>query len=56
MIFLVPILVIILIIVAIDHIYFSDTKPKDAPPPKEVHRFQSDTNTTKAYLDRYIKK
>lgn len=56
MIFLVPILVIILIIVAIDHIYFSDVKPKNAPPSKEVHRSLNDVNSTKNYLDRYIKK
>jgi len=56
MIFLVPIVVIVLMIVAIDHLYFSDVKPKDAPSSKEVHRSLNDVNSTQNYLDRYIQK
>jgi len=56
MLFLLPIFIIIALIVAIDHMYFSDVSPKDAPPLREVHQKGSDNNTTQKYLDRYIKK
>ncbi len=55
MIFLLPILVIVGIIVAIDYLYFPDVKQHDTSS-KEVHRSFHDTNATKEYLDRYIKK
>ena len=56
MLILLPILIFIAIIVAIDQIYFSDVTPKDAPPKIEVHQKGSDNNATQKYLDRYIKK
>jgi len=56
MIILVPILIIIALIVAVDHIYFSNVVPKDVPLQKEVHRSWNDANATQEYLNRYIKK
>jgi len=53
---IIPLLVIIAVIFAVDHIYFSNVVPKDAPPTKEMHRSYNDVNASKAYLDRYIKK
>ena len=56
MIFVLPILVVIAIILAIDHIYFSDTQPKDNSAQKEMRQKQNDNDATQKYLDRYIKK
>ena len=56
MLILVPILLIVAIILAIDFLYFSDPKPKDVPPSQEVHQKTLESNATKNYLDRYIKK
>ena len=55
MLILVPFIVIILIIVAIDQLYYSDAKPSHVPP-KEAQQKVRDTNSTNSYLDRYIKK
>lgn len=56
MLFLLPILIIIAIIVAIDQLYFNDPTPKDTTSKKELHQKASDSNSTQKYLDRYIKK
>jgi hypothetical protein len=56
MLFLLPILIFVAIIVAIDQIYFNDPTPKDTAPKKELHQKASDSNATQKYLDRYIKK
>jgi len=56
MLILVPILILIAIIVAIDQLYFNDTTPKDTSSQKEIHQKQNDANATQKYLDRYIKK
>lgn len=56
MLFLLPILIIIAIIVAIDQLYFNDPVPKDTTPKKELHQNVGDRNSTQKYLDRYIKK
>lgn len=56
MLILVPLLILIAIIVAIDQLYFSDITPKDTSSKKEIHQKSSDTNATQKYLDRYIKK
>jgi len=53
---LIPILMIVALIFAIDHIYFSNVVPTDTPSNKEMHRSFNDANASKAYLDRYIKK
>jgi len=56
MILVLPLLLLIAIIVAVDQIYFSDVTPKDTASKKEVHQKLSDSNATQNYLDRYIKK
>ena len=56
MIFVLPILVVIAIILAIDHIYFSDVPSKENPSQKEMRQKQNDNDATQKYLDRYIKK
>ena len=55
MLILVPFIVIVVIIIAIDQLYYSDAKPS-LVPPKEAQGRVLETNTTKSYLDRYIKK
>ena len=55
MLILVPFIVLILIIVAIDQLYYSDAKPSNVPP-KEAQQKVRDTNSTNSYLDKYIKK
>lgn len=56
MLILVPLLILVAIIVAIDQLYFSDITPKDTSSKKELQQKASDTNATQKYLDRYIKK
>ena len=56
MILLLPLLVLIAIIVAVDQIYFSDVTPNDTASKKELQQKAQDTNATQKYLDRYIKK
>lgn len=56
MIFLLPIVMIIALIVTVDYLYFSDVKPHDVPPSKEVRQTLHDSNVSKNYLDRYIQK
>jgi len=55
MLILLPFVVIILIIVAIDHFYYSDVKP-NVVPPKEVQQNVRESNSSNQYLDKYIKK
>ena len=55
MLIIVPFIVIILIVMAIDHLYYSDAKP-NVVPPKEVQQSVRETNTTNTYIDKYIKK
>ena len=56
MLILVPILILVAIIVAIDQLYFNDPTPKNTTSPTEKHQKTNDTNATQKYLDRYIKK
>lgn len=56
MLLLIPILIVIAIIVAIDQLYFNDPTPKDTTPKKELHQKVGESNSTQKYLDRYIKK
>jgi len=56
MLILVPLLILVAIIVAIDQFYFSNTPPQDTTTKKELHQPRSDANATQKYLDRYIKK
>lgn len=56
MILLIPFLIVIAIIVAVDQFYFNDITPKDTTSKQEIHQKKSDTNATQKYLDRYIKK
>lgn len=56
MLILVPILIVVAIIIAIDQLYFSETTPKDTASKKELHQKANDSNATQKYLDRYIKK
>jgi hypothetical protein len=55
MLILLPFIIIILIIVAIDHFYYTDAKPH-VVPPKEAQHSVREANTTNSYLDKYIKK
>ena len=55
MLILVPFIVIVVIIIAIDQLYYSDTKPLPVPPKEAQHKVR-DTNSTNSYLDKYIKK
>jgi len=56
MLFLLPILILVAIVIAIDQFYFNDPTPFDTDPKKELHQKGSDSNATQKYLDRYIKK
>ncbi len=51
MIILVPILLIILIIFAIDMLYFDDVKPVDEPTKKSIEK----TDNRKNYINKYLK-
>jgi len=55
MLILLPFVVIIAIIVAIDYFYYSDVKPPVASS-KEVQQNSKEANASNAYLDKYIKK
>jgi len=55
MLILLPFVIIIAIIVAIDHFYYSDAKPP-VVPPKEVQQNVRESNASNQYLDKYIKK
>jgi len=55
MLIIVPFIVIVLVIMAIDHFYYSDAKPHVAPP-KEVQQNVRESNASNQYLDKYIKK
>ena len=52
---LLPFLVIILIIVAINNIYYSDVKPKNPKDPLHVEKKLDKQDVTQNYLDKYIK-
>ncbi len=56
MLILLPFLVIILIIVAINNIYYSDTKPKEVKNPLHVEKTLDKKDVTQSYIDKYIKK
>lgn len=56
MLILVPILILVAIIVAIDQLYFNDPTSKNTTSPTEKYQKANDTNATQKYLDRYIKK
>ncbi len=56
MLILVPFLIIILIIVAINNIYYSDAKPKDIKQNKQIEKRFNQQNETQNYLNKYIKK
>ncbi len=56
MLILLPFLVIILIIVAINNIYYSDTKPKEVKNPLHVEKTLDKKDVTQNYIDKYIKK
>ena len=48
---LIPFVVIILIIFAIDTIYFDDVKPKNEPPKKTIEK----KDNRKNYVNQYLK-
>ena len=56
MLILIPFLVIILIIVAINDIYYSDVKPKNIKENKQIEKRLNQQDETQNYLDKYIKK
>jgi hypothetical protein len=51
-----PFLVVILVIVAINHIYYSDVKPKNLKDSKQIEKRLDKRDTAQNYLNRYIKK
>lgn len=55
MLILLPFLVIILIIVAINNIYYSDVKPKDTQTKKHIERPVDKSIQTNNYIKKYIK-
>ncbi len=55
MLFLLPFIIIILIIVAINNIYYSDVKPKQLKNNTQVEKSIKDSNKTNIYIDKYIK-
>ena len=55
MLILVPFLIIILIVVAINNIYYSDVKPKNLKDPLHVEKNLDKQDVTQNYLDKYIK-
>ncbi len=56
MLMILPFVVVILIIVAINHIYYSDVKPKNPKEPLHVEKKLTKQDEAQNYLDRYIKK
>jgi len=56
MLILIPFLVIILIIVAINDIYYSDVKPKNIKENKQIEKRLNQKDETQNYLNKYIKK
>jgi len=56
MLILIPFLIIILIIVAINNIYYSDEKPKNIKENKQIEKRLNQHDETQNYLDKYIKK
>jgi len=56
MLILIPVLVIIFIIVAINSIYYSDVKPKNIKENKQIEKRLNQQDETQNYLNKYIKK
>ncbi len=56
MLILIPFLVVILIIVAINNIYYSDVKPKNLKMDKQIEKRLKQPNETQNYIDKYIKR
>jgi len=56
MLILIPFLIIILVIVAINHIYYSDVKPKNIKENKQIEKRLNQHEESQNYLDKYIKK
>ncbi len=56
MLMILPFVVVILIIVAINHIYYSDVKPKNIKDPQQIEKKLGKQDVTQNYLDKYIKK
>jgi len=56
MLMILPFLVVILVIVAINHIYYSDVKPKNLKDSKQIEKRLDKRDTAQNYLNRYIKK
>jgi len=56
MLILIPFLVIILIIVAINNIYYSDVKPKNIKEKRQIEKRLNQQDETQNYLNKYIKK
>jgi len=56
MLMILPFVVVILIIVAINHIYYSDVKPKNLKNSQQIEKRLDKQDVTQNYLDKYIKK
>ena len=56
MLILIPFIIIIAIIVAVDQIYYSDTKPKVLKEEKVIVKELDKAKKQKSYVDKYIKK
>ena len=56
MLMILPFVVVILVIVAINHIYYSDVKPKNLKNSRQIEKKADRQDATQKYLDRYIKR
>ncbi len=55
MLMLLPFFLIILIIVAINNIYYSDVKPTDIKNTKQIEKRLDKRDNAQNYIDKYIK-
>ncbi len=55
MLILLPFILILVILAAIDHIYYSDAKPISMKKTQHIEKKVNSQDTTKKYLDKYIK-
>ena len=55
MLLLLPFLIIILMIVAINSIYYSDTKPKEIREPTHIEKSVNTSIKINHYINKYLK-
>ncbi len=55
MLILLPFVLVVVILALINHIYYSDAKPINMQKPQHAEKKVNSQDTTKKYLDKYIK-